>query len=128
MPGEGVGRVEGARGASRIRATHNKSVYDMTIHECARCDGCGYVTGLYRWEIPWSEWAAPAGAQEDEAEDSFLTPHVCPDCGGTGALLELPVTPPTLTLASRRGIRSAHPYAEHVALVLQMQSMRATAN
>lgn len=88
----------------------------MTIHECARCEGCGYITGSFRWEIPWSRWAGTAGG------GSFLEAHPCPDCLGTGALIRLDdaeVAEPKL--ASRRGLPRSNTYARHVDMVLHSQ-------
>lgn len=85
----------------------------MTIHECARCEGCGYVTGSFRWEIPWSRWS------QGDDESSFLSAQVCPDCSGTGALIEMEVKElPDLKLPSRRGMARRNTYARHVASVL----------
>lgn len=90
----------------------------MTIHECARCEGCGYITGAFRWEIPWSRWAGPNG----ESESGFLEAHACPDCGGTGALIRLDAVPAMgPKLASRRGLPRSNAYAHHVELVLRSQ-------
>ena len=93
----------------------------MNIHVCARCEGCGHVTGGYQWEIPWSRWA-PAPSHPN-AKPGLLRAHPCPDCGGTGALLEMEPTVAELPLASRRGLR-VNGYADHVQVVLQAQSMR----
>jgi hypothetical protein len=90
----------------------------MNIHKCSRCDSCGYVTGSYHWEIPWTRWA-PTPDHPNNTR-GLLRPHSCPDCGGTGALLELTAAPPR-DLPSRRGLPSANPYADHVALLLQLQ-------
>jgi hypothetical protein len=92
----------------------------MTIHECGRCDGCGYITGGFQWEVPWTRWAPTTDHPNTQ---SFLRPHACPDCGGTGALLEMPATTPRLEFASRRGL-AANTYADHVALILQTRMMR----
>jgi hypothetical protein len=92
----------------------------MRIHECARCEGCGYVTGSFRWEIAWSRWARDPS--DPQRESGFLEAHVCPDCGGTGALIEMDGAPePALKFASRRGLRRGSGYAEHVAAVLRSQ-------
>lgn len=96
----------------------------MMIHECGRCDGCGYITGGFQWEVPWTRWAP---TPEHPNAHGFLRPHACPDCGGTGALLEIPDAGPRLDLPSRRGIVS-NTYADHVALILQTQLMRSLPN
>jgi hypothetical protein len=93
----------------------------MNIHVCGRCDGSGHVTGGFQWEIPWTRWATDV-VRATEAS-GILRPHVCPDCGGTGALLELPDYSLPLHLPSRRGLRTGS-YAEHVARILQTQAMR----
>jgi len=79
------------------------------------------VTGGFQWEIPWTRWASSEAQQNSEA--GFLRPHPCPDCGGTGALLELETVTPRITLPSRRGLRPGNTYAEHVQLTLQAQAM-----
>lgn len=92
----------------------------MKIHVCRRCDGSGHVTGGYRWEIPWTRWAAGP----DSARRSFLAPQPCPDCAGTGALIELEGAAADLPFASRRGLRDpGRSYAAHVAAVLDAQRM-----
>jgi hypothetical protein len=97
----------------------------MNIHTCARCDGCGHVTGGYGWEVPWTRWAGSATARSDET--GILKAHACPDCGGTGALLEFPRAQVLqLPWGGLRQPRAA--YADHVALVLQTQSLRNLAN
>jgi len=97
----------------------------MQIHVCRRCAGCGHVTGAFRWEIPWSRWAPSAVPAEDAG---VLPPHACPDCGGTGALIELDETAADPAFPSRRGLRPAHSYAQHVALVLHNQLLGPTHN
>lgn len=97
----------------------------MNIHVCARCDGSGHVTGGYGWEVPWTQWAVEDTATS--VEHGILKAHVCPDCAGTGALLEFP-RQPSLQLPWG-GIRSPRAaYADHVALVLQTQSLRHSVN
>lgn len=97
----------------------------MNIHECARCDGSGHVTGGYGWEVPWTRWAGvDAGTSEDHG---ILKAHGCPDCGGTGALLEFPQAP-ALQLPWHGVRRSRASYSDHVALVLQTQSLRHSSN
>ena len=98
----------------------------MKVHSCRRCDGCGHIAGGYNWEIPWTRVAANAEA----GERSVLRPQACPDCGGTGALLELAVAPSTaLKLATRRGLpQDRNHYAQHVAGLLRAQAFRARAN
>jgi DnaJ-class molecular chaperone len=93
----------------------------MNIHECGRCEGCGHVTGGYHWEIPWTRWA-PTAAHPNNA-GGVLRAHGCPDCGGTGALLEMETIALPVGLASRRGLRSRNSYADHVQLVLQVQGL-----
>ena len=88
----------------------------MNIHTCRRCDGSGHLAGGYSWEIPWTQWAATT----DAADSSVLRPHACPDCGGTGALLELGTAAAVPTLPSRRGLPQNH-YAYHVAALLRLQ-------
>jgi DnaJ-class molecular chaperone len=89
----------------------------MQIHECARCEGCGYVTGSFRWEIPWSRWADAADPQHGAG---VLEAHACPDCGGTGALIRMDrVAPVNSHLPSRRGLPRSTTYAEHVESLLQ---------
>lgn len=92
----------------------------MKVHQCARCEGCGYVTGSFRWEIPWTHWAS--NPSDPEQQDGILEAHACPDCGGTGALIELDIQPdPQLRLPTRRGITREPSYAEHVESVLRLQ-------
>lgn len=92
----------------------------MTIYECARCEGCGYVAAAFRWEIPWSRWAGNPADPQNEA--GILEAQACPDCGGTGALIEMEtVDVPELKLASRRGLPRASSYARHVQTVLYAQ-------
>lgn len=91
----------------------------MQIHVCARCEGCGYVTGWSRWEVAWSKWAG------GDAERSVLDASPCPDCGGTGALIEMDVREPdVLRLPSRRGLPVRNRYARHVSQVLHAQHAR----
>ncbi len=94
----------------------------MKIHVCRRCDGSGHVTGGFHWEMPWTRWAPTPEA----AAASFLAPHACPDCGGTGALIET-MASAEVGLPSRRGLRSV-PYTDHVSSVLRRQTRRARAN
>ena len=93
----------------------------MTIYECARCEGCGYVAAAFRWEIPWSRWAGdPADPQN---ETGILEAQACPDCGGTGALIEMETADvPELKLPSRRGLPRRTSYAQHVQSVLHAQN------
>jgi hypothetical protein len=98
----------------------------MNIHECSRCKGCGYVTGSYHWEIPWTRWAPTVDHPNNKG--GMLRPHGCPDCGGTGALLELDTTGPVLELPSRRGLPPVNAYADHVSLLLQAKLLRNLAN
>ena len=93
----------------------------MNIHVCGRCEGCGHVTGSFQWEIPWTRWAPTATHPNNKG--GVLRPHPCPDCGGTGALLELDAQVPAVALPSRRGIRTRTAYADHVQVLLQMQGM-----
>jgi DnaJ-class molecular chaperone len=91
----------------------------MHIHECARCEGCGYITGSLRWEIPWSRWA---DAKDPLHNGGVLEAHPCPDCGGTGALIRMDtVDVQELKLASRRGLKRDASYARHVESVLHTQ-------
>ena len=89
----------------------------MRIHTCARCEGCGYVTGAFRWEIPWSRWAKLLGPA---LEDGVFEARPCPDCGGTGALIETAAAGEP-GLVSRRGV-PRNDYAQHVAVILQTQN------
>lgn len=91
----------------------------VKIHVCGRCEGCGYVTGSRRWEIAWSRWA---GGRDDAT--SVLGAHPCPDCGGTGALIEQDVQEPEPALPTRRGLGARNRYARHVSAVLQSQARR----
>jgi DnaJ-class molecular chaperone len=93
----------------------------MQIHECARCEGCGYITGSLRWEIPWSRWA---DAKDPGHNAGVLEAHPCPDCGGTGALIRLDATEPELKLASRRGLAQQSSYARHVESVLRTRPVK----
>jgi DnaJ-class molecular chaperone len=91
----------------------------MQIHECARCEGCGYITGSLRWEIPWSRWA---DAKDPQHHDGVLEAQPCPDCGGTGALIRMDdVAAVEPGLPSRRGLHRQPSYAEHVENVLHFQ-------
>lgn len=93
----------------------------MQIHECARCEGCGYITGSLRWEIPWSRWA---DAHDPEHPGGILEADPCPDCGGTGALIRMDATPASEpTLASRRGLQPASTYAQHVERLLRLKDV-----
>lgn len=124
--GRGSGDIEEAsRRQCGRRLNYQNGIDVMNIHTCARCDGCGHVTGGYGWEVPWTRWAGSATARSDET--GILKAHACPDCGGTGALLEFP-RPKVLQLpwGGLRQPRAA--YADHVALVLQTQSLRNSAN
>jgi hypothetical protein len=94
----------------------------MKIHTCRRCDGCGHIAGGHNWEIPWTRIAA-----DMDDEHSVLRPHACPDCGGTGALFELPLTTSDLKLPTRRGLPQNH-YAQHVAALLRANEFRARSN
>jgi hypothetical protein len=58
----------------------------MKIHSCLRCEGCGHVVGAFRWEVAWSRWVA---IQEATHDNSTFEPRPCPDCAGTGALIEM---------------------------------------
>lgn len=92
----------------------------MKIHECARCEGCGYVTGTRRWEVAWTRWAGP---QDNDSASSLLAAHPCPDCGGTGALIQLDrLAPVDGGLPSRRGLPRQNEYAQHVEALLRSQS------
>ncbi len=95
----------------------------MKIHSCRRCDGCGHVAGGYNWEVPWTRVAVDA----DSGERNVLRPHACPDCGGTGALLELTEPVVGRNLPTRRGLPQNH-YVQHVAALLRGQAFRARAN
>ena len=96
----------------------------MRVHSCVRCDGSGHVTGGYGWEVPWTRWA---GGTSDADGSGILRAHGCPDCGGTGALLEFPEEKRvTLPWGGLRHVRST--YADHVALVMQTQALRSRAN
>lgn len=89
----------------------------MQIHECVRCEGCGYITGSLRWEIAWSRWA---DAKDPRNTAGVLEAHPCPDCGGTGTLIRMDaVEVPELTLPSRRGLKRPSSYARHVEILLQ---------
>jgi len=93
----------------------------MNVHICIRCDGSGHVTGGYGWEIPWTRWATDSSAATEE--HGILKAHVCPDCAGTGALLEFARTH-VLPLPWGR-LRGQHEsYADHVDLVMQSQARR----
>jgi DnaJ-class molecular chaperone len=82
---------------------------------CARCEGCGYVTGNLRWEIAWSRWADAADPSHAEG---VLEAHPCPDCGGTGALIQMEAAEVVeVDLPTRRGLRRPT-YAAHVETVL----------
>ena len=88
----------------------------MKIHECARCEGCGYITGSLRWEVAWSRWA---DAKDPRHAEGVLEAHPCPDCGGTGALILMDeIGTPDAKLPTRRGLNRQQSYAEHVASVL----------
>lgn len=96
----------------------------MNIHVCRRCEGCGHVTGGFKWEVPWTRWAPTADAEKE----SFLEPHACPDCGGTGALIEMGGGVSSApAFAFRRSLR-AITYADHVAAVLRSQATRPATN
>jgi len=96
----------------------------MNIHVCRRCEGCGHVTGGFRWEVPWTHWAPTPEA----AAESFLDPQPCPDCGGTGALIELSEGARMPAFPLRRGIRGVPSYADHVAMVLRTQAKKSASN
>jgi hypothetical protein len=93
----------------------------MKIPVCARCEGSGHLARAYNWELPWSRWVDNV---DNQHKDTLFRPHACPDCGGTGALLEIPELASAPRLASRRGIRPSNAYAEHVAVTLQSQAFR----
>lgn len=87
----------------------------MKVYRCERCEGCGYITGGFRWETPWIR-AVPEGMETE----GVLEAHACPDCGGTGALIDMgAVAEPALP--SRYGIPVRNGYARHVALVRKLQ-------
>jgi len=89
----------------------------MQIHECARCEGCGYITGSLRWEIPWSRWASAADPLQ---AGGVLQAQPCPDCGGTGALIRMETFDRAEPrLASRRGLRRESSYARHVEMLIK---------
>lgn len=91
----------------------------MKIHECSRCEGCGYVTGTRRWEVAWTRWARP---EDGASESGLLAAQPCPDCGGTGALIEIERAAPVQTgLASRRGLPRQNDYIQHVEALLRAQ-------
>lgn len=99
--------------------TRENETIVMRIHQCARCEGCGYVTRGFRWEVAWSRWADP---KDPKSADGWMEPSPCPDCGGTGALIQLDyVTQPESRLASRRGLPRDE-YAEHVAALLELRT------
>lgn len=98
----------------------------MKIHECSRCEGCGYVTGGFHWEVAWTRWAPTPDHPNNTG--GILSPRPCADCGGTGALLELIGMIDGPSLPSRRGIPVANPYAEHVSILLQTRGLRSLAN
>lgn len=90
----------------------------MKIHPCRRCDGCGHIAGGYNWEIPWTRLTA-----EGEADARPLArARACPDCGGTGALLELAASPRDPAFPTRRGMVQNN-YRQHVAALLRTQAM-----
>lgn len=76
------------------------------------------MTGGFQWEVPWTRWAPTVEA----AEVSFLEAHPCPDCGGTGALIELPEGVKPLLVPTRRALRGVYSYSDHVASVLRNQA------
>jgi hypothetical protein len=82
------------------------------------------VTGGFQWEVPWTRWAPTPEA----AAGSFLEPQPCPDCGGTGALIELGEGTHMPGLPIRRGIRGVTSYADHVETILRMQAKRSASN
>jgi hypothetical protein len=90
----------------------------MKIYRCARCEGCGYVAGAFRWEFPWTRWAPDP--EDPQHESGVLEPHPCPDCIATGALLQLDGDQPfEPALPTRRGMPRQVTYAQHVAAILQ---------
>lgn len=91
----------------------------MNIHVCARCEGSGHVAGGYGWEVPWTRWATDA---ERAGKTGLLEPQPCPDCAGTGALLEVKSDDAAAGLPMHRYTRRG--YAEHVAAVLNSQRYR----
>ena len=92
----------------------------MKIYQCARCAGCGYLAGAFRWEVPWSQWAP--NPSDPQHEGGVLEAQPCPDCGGTGALIQADaVAASAADLPTRRGVPRAESYAEHVATVLNFQ-------
>jgi hypothetical protein len=93
----------------------------LNIYRCERCEGCGYITGGFRWETPWIRCvpAEPAGAG---MAAGLLEAHACPDCGGTGALIELESARTEPALPSRHGIPPRNRYVHHVSRVLHMQA------
>lgn len=105
----------------------------MKIHPCRRCDGCGHIAGGYNWEIPWTRLNAEANvAERDVAEGDIaegdidtqpLRARACPDCGGTGALLELASATREPALPTRRGL-AQNRYRQHVAGLLRTQAVR----
>lgn len=76
----------------------------MDMHVCARCEGSGHVTGGLGWELPWPRWA-PRAARAEGA--GIIPPHVCPDCGGAGTILDMTEETPQLPWESNpRGERA----------------------
>ncbi|HSJ16408.1 MAG TPA: hypothetical protein VK939_18515 [Longimicrobiales bacterium] len=91
----------------------------MKIYRCDRCEGCGYITGGFRWETPWTR--AVRNQAAEGTRDSILEAQACPDCGGTGALIVMDSSASELALPSSYGIPRRNGYAHHVALVRRMQ-------
>lgn len=89
----------------------------MKIHTCRRCDGCGHIAGGYNWEIPWTRLTAG-----DPDARRLPRARACPDCGGTGALLELASSTREPALPTRRGL-AQNRYRQHVAGLLRTQAV-----
>jgi hypothetical protein len=92
----------------------------MDVYRCERCEGCGYITGGFRWEVAWVRCVGPES--DGHSDEGLLEAHGCPDCGGTGALIVMTPVTAEPALPTRFGVPVRDRYARHVSLVRKSQA------